>query len=440
MQRIHVKAPKNWTNDPNGLIWYKGQYHLFYQHFPFEPRWGTMHWGHAVSKDLVEWEHKDIALYPSKFDDQSGCYSGSAVERDGELYLFYTGVRYLQIDPEDIFHCLEDQFVASQMLVTSPDGENFDNQKDKRTVIPVIEDPKIGCRVHTRDPKVWKGKDAWYMLLGSRTEEGKPKLLFYKSPDLYQWTFQNDVTKENALGWMWECPDYFEVDGHQLLFISPMDMMTDGKQGGCQTICMPVEFQEASCTMRIPDTYQFMDYGMDIYAPQSALDEEGRRIVFTWVRMPEAVDGKWNGMFTLARVVEAKDGHIYFRPHPNIKKAFTRRIDKPSQAEEAGYRVQLELEDGEEVSIGGYRIFRRGNRICTDRSWVFGNHSDYRLEFWTPEVKEGWRLDVYVDPNLIEVYVNDGEYVISNVVYGLGDEIRTEKPGKLRLYTLEHGK
>lgn len=105
MQKIHFKAPNCWINDPNGFIWYQGQYHLFYQCFPYAPQWGRMHWGHAVSKDLVNWEEKGIALYPTKTDDRSGCFSGSAVEQDGTMYLYYTGVNYLEEDPENINHC-----------------------------------------------------------------------------------------------------------------------------------------------------------------------------------------------------------------------------------------------------------------------------------------------------------------------------------------------
>ena len=86
--RLHVKAPGNWVNDPNGMIYYKGQYHLFYQHFPYAPRWGTMHWGHAVSPDLIHWEHVGVALFPSLSEDQNGCFSGSAVEENGVMHLF----------------------------------------------------------------------------------------------------------------------------------------------------------------------------------------------------------------------------------------------------------------------------------------------------------------------------------------------------------------
>ena len=160
MQKIHFKAPNCWINDPNGFIWYKGQYHLFYQCFPYAPQWGRMHWGHAVSKDLVNWEEKGIALYPTKTDDRSGCFSGSAVEQDGTMYLYYTGVNYLEEDPENINHCRNDQFLSAQMMISSTDGMTFDNLKEKKTIIPPIAEGKIGSKTHTRDPKVWRGTDA----------------------------------------------------------------------------------------------------------------------------------------------------------------------------------------------------------------------------------------------------------------------------------------
>ena len=114
-----------------------------------------MHWGHAVSKDLVNWEEKGIALYPTKTDDRSGCFSGSAVKQDGTLYLYYTGVNYLEENPEDINQCRNDQFLAAQMMISSDNGMTFDNVKRKKTVIPPIAEEAIGSKTHTRDPKVW---------------------------------------------------------------------------------------------------------------------------------------------------------------------------------------------------------------------------------------------------------------------------------------------
>ena len=92
---VHVKAPGNWINDPNGFIYYKGKYHLFFQHFPYAPEWGTMHWGHTVSEDLVHWEYQGIALFPTKEYDQNGVFSGTALEEDGKLKIYYLSLIHI---------------------------------------------------------------------------------------------------------------------------------------------------------------------------------------------------------------------------------------------------------------------------------------------------------------------------------------------------------
>ena len=124
---LHLRAPGNWMNDPNGFIYYQGKYHLFFQYFPYAPEWGTMHWGHGVSEDLVHWKHLGLALFPTKQYDRNGVFSGSALEKDGKLYLYYSAVRYLKTDDEDIHRALGNHFETSQALVTSEDGFHFDN-------------------------------------------------------------------------------------------------------------------------------------------------------------------------------------------------------------------------------------------------------------------------------------------------------------------------
>lgn len=433
---IHIKAPGCWMNDPNGFIFYQGQYHMFYQCFPYGPRWGRMHWGHAVSEDLVHWNHEGIALFPSKHGDRDGCFSGSAVEYDGKMYLFYTGVRYLAENPEDTNLCADDQFVSAQMMITSEDGSHFDNIKDKREIIGPLEEKSLGDKTHTRDPKVWRGKDAWYMVLGTHGDDLNGKLLFYRSEDLKQWSYVNAVSKE-GFGWMWECPDYFVTRGGSVLSFSPMGFLKDGYPEENQNICMAVEFDEETCTMKMADEYQFLDYGLDLYAAQSTVDRDGRRIVAAWARMPEAVDGEWIGMMSSPRVVEVEDGHVYFRVHPAIREAYRRKISTPAETSKAGYRMETDLEDGEVIDIGGYRVFRKGDRICTDRSRVAGSgrEGEWRMHFETPCLKGGSHVEILVDSNLIEVFVNDGEYVITNVVYGLGNEIQAAK--ELALYAAE---
>ncbi len=421
MQKIHFKAPNCWINDPNGFIWYKGWYHLFYQCFPYSAHWGRMHWGHAVSKDLVNWEEKGIALFPSKTDDRSGCFSGSAIEYKDKMYIYYTGVNYTEEDPENINCCINDTFTAAQLMITSEDGMKFDNITDKKTVIPPIEDKKIGDKNHTRDPKVWRGKDAWYMVLGS-TVDKNGRLLFYKSSDLKTWQYLNYCEKD-GFGWMWECPDFFEIDGNGVTIFSPMGFFNDGNGYDSVAVCMLSSFDENTGKMELSEDYQLFDYGIDLYAPQSTTDKDGNRVVIAWARMPEAIiteKGEWCGMMCIPRIVDVKNNHVYIRPHTNVKNSFVTKLSAPKKS---GYMLKTTLKNGESINVGGYVIKRENDKIMTDRSKVFNIKGNYRLIAETPVINDGYELEIYVDEHLVEVFINNGEYVISNVVYGLTEEI-----------------
>ncbi len=421
MQKIHFKAPNCWINDPNGFIWYKGRYHLFYQCFPYSAHWGRMHWGHTVSKDLVNWEEKGIALFPSKTDDRSGCFSGSAIEYKDKMYIYYTGVNYTEEDPENINCCINDTFTAAQLMITSEDGMKFDNITDKKTVIPPIEDKKIGDKNHTRDPKVWRGKDAWYMVLGS-TVDKNGRLLFYKSSDLKTWQYLNYCEKD-GFGWMWECPDFFEIDGKGVTIFSPMGFFNDGNGYDSVAVCMLSSFDENTGKMELSEDYQLFDYGIDLYAPQSTTDKDGNRVVIAWARMPEAIiteKGEWCGMMCIPRIVDVKNNHVYIRPHTNVKNSFVTKLSAPKKS---GYMLKTTLKNGESINVGGYVIKRENDKITTDRSEVFNIKGNYRLIAETPVINDGYELEIYVDEHLVEVFINNGEYVISNVVYGLTEEI-----------------
>ncbi|MDE7278270.1 MAG: glycoside hydrolase family 32 protein, partial [Oscillospiraceae bacterium] len=384
-----------------------------------------MHWGHAVSKDMTNWEHLDTALFPTKTDDCDGCFSGSAIEHDGQLHILYTGVRYEQPDPENINCCRNDGFVSAQLHTSSADGYSFDNFKGKTTVVPPLENPELGCKTHTRDPKVWKGSDGnFYMVLGT-TVNSIGRLLFYKSENLIGWEYVNSASNPNY-GWMWECPDYFRAGDSDVLIFSPM-----GIKEGNQAVCVLTEFDESNCEMKIPDSFQFLDYGLDLYAPQSTLDSEGRRTVIAWLRMPEPMDNGTIGMFCIPRICEVKNGHIYFRPHPNVRSRFTRKINSPEKT----YMIKAELAEDETINVGGFIVQRKNGRIVTDRSGVIRGHNELKNICETPELKDGYSVEIYADENIIEVFVNDGEYVITNTVYDLTDKISYNENAEI--YALE---
>ena len=112
-----------WINDPNGFVYFKGYYHIFYQHYPYAAEWGPMHWGHARSKDLIHWETLPIALTPGSKEDKDGCFSGTAIVKDDILYLVYTGHHYYEGDDNP------DHLLQNQNLAYSLDGVNFTKYK-----------------------------------------------------------------------------------------------------------------------------------------------------------------------------------------------------------------------------------------------------------------------------------------------------------------------
>jgi Beta-fructosidases (levanase/invertase) len=435
---LHLKAPGNWINDPNGFIYFKGKYHLFYQYFPYAPVWGTMHWGHAVSEDLIHWEHLGIALFPTKAYDQNGVFSGSAIEKDGKLYLYYSGVRYLETDEENIHTAYKDRYETCQTMIVSKDGDRFDNWKDKKKIIPVIMDEKIANRTHTRDPKVWQDKDCYYMALGSTYEEQEGRVLFFRSRDAKNWEYANQYQSEQ-FGKILECPDIFQVNGSYVFMGSPMYAAQDGLEYAHYAVCGLAQFSTVTCDMCLTGESRLVDYGMDLYAPQTNVDKEGRRVMIGWMRMPKAVENggekPWNGMMCLPRVVEVVEGQIYFRVHPEVDRYFEREIPKEelndgriSIPKENGravpYRLRARLKEGESLDIGGYRLWLWEDTVRADRSKVYGKLRGYRLTGSTPKLGGRCELDIFVDGNLLEVFINEGQYVLSHVVYGLGDEVK----------------
>lgn len=428
---LHLRAPGNWINDPNGFIYYKGEYHLYYQYFPYAPQWGTMHWGHAVSRDLVSWEHRGLALFPSKPYDRNGCFSGSAQAEEEGISFYYTGVRYNRYDEENIHLSVNDDFDSSQVMITSQDGYHFDNFHDKKMIIPPVADPSIGSAAHTRDPKVWKEGDTYYMVLGSQTEnedgEMQGRLLFYRSRDGRAWEYAASYTDSTG-GYMWECPDLFCCGGRYVLCMSPMGYLKDGYEYENISVCLPVSFDASECTLRAEGAAELMDYGMDLYAPQSTLDASGRRTIIGWMRMPVPVKEEngqeWIGMMSLPRLVEYRNGHICFRPHPDAAAVFKKETDVREIDYGKPFKINTSLAEGDSLAIGGFCLWQEDGRLMTDRSRVFGDVKGYRTRFSTPPLGGRCELEIFVDRNIIEVFVNDGEYVLSNIVYGLSGPTR----------------
>ena len=448
MQKIYVKPKDYWMNDPNGFIYYKGMYHLFYQCFPYAPRWGRMHWGHVVSRDLVNWEEQGIALFPSKTDDRSGCFSGSAIEEDGKMQLYYTGVNYLTENSEDINLCVDEHFVSAQLKITSEDGLHFDNIKDKKTVIPVIHDKGIGDARHTRDPKVWKENDRYFMVLGGRLKGDKGAVLVYESENLKEWKFKHIITTPEAFGYMWECPDYFELDGKKFLSVSPQGLKRE--EFRFQNIYQSGYFQVKEDGSVDERDFREWDMGFDFYAPQTFTDNSGRRLLIGWMGMPDAeeeytnktIDEGWQHCLTVPRELRVKDGKIFQYPAKELERL--RKEKTILDDEKSIVEVRVEVNEGFDlliediavtdrsfqISMGGQMLFKYENEIAEiGFSEIAGAGRNKRKA----KVSELNNIRILADTSAVELYLNDGEIVFSTRYYPDREDLQLKvKGGKFR--------
>ena len=193
--QYHFLPPSNWMNDPNGTIYYRGEYHLFYQQNPFEPAWGKMQWGHAKSKDLVHWKDLPMALIPDGFPGEVQCWSGCCViASDGTPTIFYTSMNA----PALISRA--ERF--SQQWVATSDTDMVKWQKSSAN--PILSERKThGKGViprQWRDPYIFREGDAWYMVLGGREPESIYGSVFlYRSPDLYHWDYHGVLDRKSVV-------------------------------------------------------------------------------------------------------------------------------------------------------------------------------------------------------------------------------------------------
>ncbi|NCE65711.1 glycoside hydrolase family 32 protein [Pseudoflavonifractor sp. 524-17] len=306
---FHLTPTAGWLNDPNGFSVYRGEYHLFYQYHPYCTAWGPMHWGHCKSKDLLHWERLPAALAPDQPYDQDGCFSGSAAETpDGRHVLMYTGVQ------KDAGQEYQTQCIAIG------DGINYEKHRNN-PVITGDQLPSGSCTHDFRDPKLWREGARWFAAAGSRTEDGSGAILLYTSFDLEHWTLEGMLDRSrNQWGRMWECPDFFQLDGQAVLLVSPQELVPPDPrfQSGYESLCLLGSWDR--------ETNQFtrrsvlpIDQGLDFYAPQTLLAPDGRRIIVAWMQnwstakcVPEGQT--WFGQMTLPRELHLQDGRLIQRP------------------------------------------------------------------------------------------------------------------------------
>ena len=405
--RFHFMPPKNWMNDPNGLIQLHGVYHLFYQYNPNGAYWGDMHWGHATSNDLVHWRHLPVALAPIPGGpDKDGVFSGCCRLNNGVPTIFYTGV-----SPE------------TQNVITA-NGTLTEFQRSPAN--PVIAHPPSGLAVTAfRDPFVWREGDEWMMAIGSGLKDGNGTVLLYNSTDLAHWTYLHPLATAARPedGIIWECPNFFPLRDKWVLFVS-----------ADHPIRKPFYWTGRYENRRfIAEKMGSLDDGGYFYAPQTFLDERGRRLVLGWIPEGRTVDAQkaagWAGAQSVPRLLDLDaSGRLVMKPIPEFTSLRGRKISKPEDLRGDSFEISaqfaatdkpiaIELRaspDGRERTFVTYTPATR--ELAIDRRASSLSRNTER-DPHTVTLPPGGplHLRIFLDRSIVEVYANETVCLTSRI-------------------------
>ena len=441
---FHLSVRTGWMNDPNGFSFYNGQYHLFYQYYPYRSVWDSMHWGHAISEDLLHWKYFPAALAPDTEYDRDGCFSGSAsMFSDGRQLLMYTGVAK-ETQPDGSTREIQTQCIAI--------GDGRDYEKYAENPVLTQKDlPEGGDKYNFRDPKIWREEDGTYAcVIGNCTGDGDGRILLFRSEDGLCWKFSSIlVENQKRFGKMWECPDFFTLDGKYVLLTSPQDMLPKGFEyhNGNGTLCLIGDLEKETGKF-VEEANQSIDYGIDFYASQTMLAPDGRRIMIGWMQNWDTCpahqpERKWFGQMCLPRELSIRDGHLIQQPireltamrSGKVHYENVRIIDLVRLEKIEGTRIDMELhirpENKEElfrkfaVRFAQDEIYHTAisfrpheSIVKVDRKFSGSRRALIHQRRSLVRTKDGeLKLRIILDRFSAEVFINDGEQVMTITFY-----------------------
>ena len=403
----HFHPPANWNNDPNGTLFYKGWHHLFYQLNPFAPLPGNQHWGHARSRDLVNWEHLPVAIWPSSDKGERAIYSGGAIiAKDGRPRLIYTSIGHPQ--PEQWMALPEDEdlfrwkkFEGNPVLTVAAHGKLTVNQ--------------------WRDPFLFREMGQTYMVCGGNANTGRGgagQVQLYRAvnDDLSQWIHLGRVFQAlERETYNIECPNLFKLDNKWVLIMSP--------HRACEYFVGTLDLEKVKFT---PETHSILDAG-DAYASNISQDDQGRTILWLWGRTNTPSGRGWNGVMVMPRVLSiGSDGFL----RQEVPAEFTKLRgalktfpggpigDTPIVLEGVrGDAVEVEAEfASSNFGAFGFDIRRSASGNPTTTVTIQrGTLTVGNLRAYVGN-SERYKVRVFVDKRCLELYVNDGAVALYSAV------------------------
>lgn len=399
----HFTAPVGWINDPNGLIYYKNYYHLFYQYNPYAPHWDAMHWGHARSKDGLHWQDLPIAMSPDHEYDKDGVFSGSAIIKDKKLYVIYTG------------HVIDsnNQAIETQNLAWSDNGIDF-HKYEKNPVITVAELPAKADQSNFRDPKVFKHGDKYYCILAAAIA-GEGSLVLFESENLFDWSFKSVLLHNSNLGIMTECPDYANIDGKDFLLFSVIK--GNNQKSIVYTAQGKMNWENFTFAL---EKMKRLDDGYDFYASQSFLNKKGRRTVIPWLRSAGHINyleehhHLWNGMMGIPRELYFVNNRLVQRPIGEVK---TLDCKEKKNILLGSYRLKEKIKIGQCLLLAGANgEIRIGRKDTTQYLIEIRSPAFIKKIFWTSKSAD---LIIVIDNSSLELFAENNTLSVVTFIYGI---------------------
>ena len=425
---FHFDCPIGWMNDTNGVCYAFGKYHLFFQYHPYSANWGPMHWGHAISDDLVNWEFVGVALAPEDEFDKDGCFSGSAYFENDTLYLLYTGISGNN---------------QEQVLASSKDGINFIKHG---VVIDNKSLPNELLKGEFRDPRIFKYENEFYTVVGSKSNEAGC-VVMYKSSDLYNWEFVNIIYRDYQNKIVCECPDMI-IDGDNVFLIYGGTYTQEDfvHQNSYANICVAGNLDFTTGEFIQNHRYE-LDYGFDMYGVQ-ILHHENDNVLMGWMgswgRNYYTANNGWAGSCIFPRKILTNEYKLYQIPLTekisNLKtteevcdKTVLGGFIKYEKFIENGvYSLDIDLLNSKELSVD---IFDDGENKTTIKYDKFSgllvlysetncannllieNDPNYKRQCFLLDNKEGIQITLIIDVSSLEIFLNNGEKSLTLLTY-----------------------
>lgn len=409
----HMAPPCGLLNDPNGLCELQGVHHIFHQWYPAGPVHGLKYWRHVTTRDFVHYQDQGVGMAPDQPFDREGCYTGMALPQEDGVRLYYTGI-------------------GSQEKQPSTCTAWFDGQRITRKEKLLDRDPGL-TTINYRDPCVWKKDQEYHMLVGGEGLDGKGVLLWYSGTRPDQFTYRGLLDLgEQDFGYMLECPNYYEQDDCGVLFFSPMGIASDNKYDYKNVFSVVYGVGkplDTTCGSFSAPTYYELDKGFDFYAPQSYLDQQGRRILYGWLgnsKNPYPTDkNNWAHMLTMPRLLQVEGDRLVQQPLPELEAL--RGPAQPLEPQQALEHNRLEVvaQVGEDFSFvlendRGEAVRFSGNaqEYTLDRS---GMSQPLALNFGV--VRYARRLEskgvvrMFLDHSSLEIFCDSGKTVFTARVF-----------------------